>query len=462
MLNKIWIPFRNCCRHHTSCTVSNSYFIRNFPETRCSVLCNGLTIATEERQTPNVCMGFYISSGSRYENEKTNGFTHFFEHIAFKGTRKRNKAALESDISNTGAKFKCFTNREMTVYYVESLARDLLYAADILFDCVFNSAFASDEVKHQKNVVYQEMLEYDVSPVNVLYDYLHLTAYQGTPLAQTVMGPSKNLFSLNSDNLNNFVSKMFIPQQTVLIAVGGIQHESIVSLGEKYLGHVLNQGPIDLGPKRYTGSEIVYRNDSLPLAHVAIAVEGPSYADDDRLIMDLVTSFLGGWDASQPSGINHGTRIAHFGSAGGLCEAYKAFNFHYRDTGLCGVEFISPRLETDDMLLTIQDEWMRLCHMISDGELVKAKNELKSKILNKVQTTTGAFHDIGQYIIFRAGYRPTIYEQMKAIDNITADTFKGICYKYFYDKCPVIAGIGSTEGLLQYSRTRSWMYWLRV
>ncbi|XP_045783937.1 cytochrome b-c1 complex subunit 1, mitochondrial-like [Maniola jurtina] len=460
MLKKIWNPFRNCFRHHTSCN-SNSYFIRNFPETRCSMLCNGLTIATEERQSSNVCIGFYIGSGSRYENEKTNGFTHFFEHVAFKGTRQRAKAALESDISNTGAKFKCFTNREITVYYVECLARDLLCVTDILFDCVFNNAFVNDEVEFQKNVVYQEMLKHDVSTVNVLYDYLHSTAYQGTPLAQTVMGPSKNLFSLNCANLNNFVSKMFIPQQTVLVAVGGIKHESIVSLGEKYLSHTVNAEPIDLGPKRYTGSEIVYRNDSLLLAHLAIAVEGPAYTHDDRLIMDLVTSFLGGWDASQPGGINHGTRLAHFGSAGGLCEAYKAFNFHYRDTGLCGIEFISPRLETDDMVLTIQQQLMRLCHMITDGELVKAKNELKSKILNKVQTTTGAFHDIGQYI-FRAGYRPSIYEQMNAIDNITADTFKSICYKYFYDKCPVIAGIGSTEGLLQYSRTRGWMYWLRV
>ncbi|CAH2218048.1 jg26522, partial [Pararge aegeria aegeria] len=318
----------------------------------------------------------------------------FFEHIAFKSSMKRAKAALEGDISKTGAQFKCFTTREFTVYYVECLARDLTCTADILFDCVFNNAFASDEIEKQKQVVYQEMLDHDDSSVNVLYDYLHSTAFQGTRLAQPVMGSSKNLFSVTNSYLCNFVTKMYIPQRTVLVAVGGITHESVVSLGEMYLSHAPNAVPIDLGPKRYTGSEIVYRNDSMPVAHVAIAVEGPSVSDENKLVMDLVTSLIGGWDLSQPSGANHGTRIAHFVSAGGLCESYKAFNLHYQDTGLCGIEFMSPRLETDDMVLTIQEEWMRLCYMITDGELVKAKNELKSKILTKVQTTTGAFNDI--------------------------------------------------------------------
>lgn len=463
MLKTIWNQFvRNSFhRYNTICTVSDSRFLRDFPATHCTMLNSGLMVATEERSNPNVTLGFYIGSGSRYERDGSNGFTHFFEHIAFKGTLRRTKASLESDISNIGANFKCFTTREFTVYYVECLTRDLLCAADILFDCVFNNAFVNDETEFQKNVVFQEMLEHDVSTVKVLYDYLHSTAYQETPLAHTVMGPSRNLCGLNSSKLCDFVKRMFIPQRTVLVAVGGITHDSIVSLGEQYLGSAPTAQAFDLGPTRYTGSEIVYRNDSIPLAHVTIAVEGPSFTDEHKLVIDLVTSLLGGWDASQPSGFNHGTRIARFAAAGGLCESYKAFNIHYQDTGLCGIEFISPRLETDDMVLVIQEEWMKLCHMITEGELVKAKNEMKANILNKVQSTTGAFHDIGRNV-FYAAHRPSICEQMRAIDNITAETIKSVCYKYIYDQCPAIAAIGSTEALLQYSRIRDWMYWLRV
>ncbi|XP_023941751.2 cytochrome b-c1 complex subunit 1, mitochondrial-like [Bicyclus anynana] len=462
MLSKVWIPVKKCFQRNV-CTVTSSHFLKNFPPTQYSMLSNGLTIATEERSSSNVCIGVYIGSGSRVEDESHNGFTHFFEHIAFKGSMKRSRENLETEISKTGARFKYFTTREFTVYYAECLVRDFKCVADILCESVFNNAFIGAEIEQQKHVVYQEMLQHDVSTKNTLYDYLHSTAFQGTPLAQTVMGPSKNLYSLQNNYLCEFITKMFTAQRTVLVAVGGIPHEAVVSLGQE---HLCNVDPccsdvINLGPKRYTGSEIIYRNDSMPVAHVAIAVEGPSFTDENKIVMDLVTSYFGGWDESQPRGINHGTRLAHQASVGGLCESYKAFNIHYKDTGLCGVEFISPKLETDDMILTIQEEWMRLCHMVTDNELLRAKNELKSKILTKVQTTTGAFHDIGLNV-FQAGYRPSIYEQMVAIDNISAARVKNVCEEYFYDKCPVISGIGATEGIMQYSRTRSWMYWLKV
>lgn len=64
----------------------------------------------------------------------------------------------------------------------------------------------------------------------------------------------------------------------VLAGAGGVDHKQLVQLAEEHFGKMT--GPLydkipDLdSPCRYTGSEIRVRDDSIPLAHIAIAVEG--------------------------------------------------------------------------------------------------------------------------------------------------------------------------------------------
>ncbi|XP_046977321.1 cytochrome b-c1 complex subunit 1, mitochondrial-like [Vanessa cardui] len=441
-------------------------FLKDLPGTKCCVLSNGLTVATEERQCNNVCMGIYIAAGSRYENETLNGVTHFFEHLAFKGTKKRPKTALESDISKTGAKFSCFTTRDGTVYYVQCLSSEINLVADIFFDCIFNNALSDSEIELQKYTVYKEMIEYDKSSGKVLHDYLHSTAFQGTPLGQTVMGPSYNLYNMKASSISNYIDKMFVPERMVLVAVGGVKHTMMLTLGENYFTKTESESTkcrqsITTGPDRYTGSQVVYRDDSMGIGHIAIAVEGPCFKDNDKIVMELASSVLGGWDKSQPGGTNHGINIAHIASSGNLCESYKAFGYYYQDVGLWGVEFISSKEEVDNMLLTVQDEWMRLCYMITDGELIRAKNEMKSQLIRQLKTAVGACHNIG-FSILRTGCPIDLSEKINSIDKITADDLQKVCNAYIYDRCPVVAGIGSTENLLSYPRIRSYMYWLRV
>lgn len=451
----------NICIRSRSSSGSYENIFKGIPKTQYSELHSGLTVATEERNCPHVCFGFYIDAGSRHENDLENGLTHFFQHIAFKGTENRSKTNLEKEISSTGAKFKCFATRDITVYCGQCLAKHFCQAVDILYDCVFNNAFSCDELETQRTVIQEEMLKHDESTVNILYDYLHSTAFQGTQLGQTIMGTSNNLCKFQMPSVRNHVKKMFIPQRTVLAAVGGVTHDTMVNIGNKYFRKTKDPKCIFLGPCRYTGSEISYRDDSMPMGHVAIAVEGPPFSSKDKIFMDLAASYIGGWDTSQPGGTNHGTYTALMGSAGRNCESYKTFQFVYNDTSLWGAQFISPRIDLDDMLYIIQDTWMRLCDLITDGELIRPKSELKSKILMQNQSTEKACHDIGQHLL-RTGNRPTIADRFREIDNITAKQLKKVCDKYIYDRCPVVVGIGSIECLYPYTNVRDAMRWLRV
>lgn len=64
---------------------------------------------------------------------------------------------------------------------------------ELLADIVQNSSLEDSQIEKERDVILREMQENDASMQNVVFDYLHATAFQGTPLAQAVEGPSENV-----------------------------------------------------------------------------------------------------------------------------------------------------------------------------------------------------------------------------------------------------------------------------
>ncbi|GFQ66038.1 cytochrome b-c1 complex subunit 1, mitochondrial [Trichonephila clavata] len=82
-----------------------------------------------------------------------------------------------------------------------------------------------------------------------------------------------------------------------LVGCGDFKHDELVKLAEKYFSSVPNtytsEIPV-LKPCRYTGSEIRDRDDWLPFAHVAIAIDtcGHNSPDIYPLMLAQTVSFI--------------------------------------------------------------------------------------------------------------------------------------------------------------------------
>ena len=78
-----------------------------------------------------------------------------------------------------------------------------------------------------------------------------------------------------------------------------MDHDELVSLAEKHFGELdaNYSGAIpELVPCRFTGSEIRVRDDAMPLAHVAIAVEGCGWENGDNIPLMVANTLIGSWD----------------------------------------------------------------------------------------------------------------------------------------------------------------------
>src|SRR3989344_5903945 len=74
-----------------------------------------------------------VGAGSRYETKKNSGISHFLEHMAFKGTKKRPTAReISSLVDGAGAESNAFTGKEYTGYYIKSAAHRVELSFDIV------------------------------------------------------------------------------------------------------------------------------------------------------------------------------------------------------------------------------------------------------------------------------------------------------------------------------------------
>ncbi|KAK3804120.1 hypothetical protein RRG08_047198 [Elysia crispata] len=444
--------------------ISYEQAVLNMPETKVTTLSNGVRVATEDSGIITSTVGLWIDAGSRYEDERNNGVAHFLEHMAFKGTKKRSQTDLELEIENMGAHLNAYTSREQTVFYAKCFQKDLHKAVEILSDITQNSLLGDQEIERERGVILREMQEIETNLQEVVFDHLHAIAYQGTSLGQTILGPTENIKSISRNDLVEYVNSHYKGPRIVLAAAGGVNHEELCELAEKYFGKMTAgyDGEIPVLPQcRFTGSELRVRDDLMPLAHVAIAVEGCGWTNPDNLALMVANTLIGSWDRSHGGGSNLPSELAQNAVKYNLAHSFQSFNTCYSDTGLWGIYFVADRMMIDEMVFNTQQEWMRLCGGVRDSEVERAKNLLMANMLLQLDGSTPICEDIGRQMLCY-GRRIPIDELEIRLNAITADTVKDVCMKYIYDKCPSVVGVGPIEALTDYNRLRSGMYWLRT
>uniref|UniRef100_A0ABI7XWF9 Mitochondrial-processing peptidase subunit beta n=1 Tax=Felis catus TaxID=9685 RepID=A0ABI7XWF9_FELCA len=425
-------------------TQAATQVVLNVPETRVTRLDNGLRVASEDSGLSTCTVGLWIDAGSRYENEKNNGTAHFLEHMAFKGTKKRSQLDLELEIENMGAHLNAYTSREQTVYYAKAFSKDLPRAVEILADIIQNSTLGEAEIERERGVILREMQEVETNLQEVVFDYLHATAYQNTALGRTILGPTENIKSINRKDLVDYITTHYKGPRIVLAAAGGVSHDELLELAKFHFGDSLSthKGEIPaLPPCKFTGSEIRVRDDKMPLAHLAIAVEAVGWAHPDTICLMVANTLIGNWDRSFGGGMNLSSKLAQLTCHGNLCHSFQSFNTSYTDTGLWGIYMVCEPATIADMLHVVQKEWMRLCTSVTESEVARAKNLLKTNMLLQLDGSTPICEDIGRQMLCY-NRRIPIPELEARIDAVNAEIIQEVCTKYIYDKSPALAAVG--------------------
>ncbi|KAG8193465.1 hypothetical protein JTE90_023717 [Oedothorax gibbosus] len=448
---------------HQLARASYAQTLLNIPETKVTTLENGFKVASEYSDSGPATIGLWIDAGSRYETPANNGVANFLEHMSFRGTTQRSQKDLENEIANIGAQVNSYTGREETAFYARCMPGDMAKVVDILADVVRNPKLDEQQIEEERKVILRRLKEAESDLKLVTMDYLHMTAYQGTPLGKSVLGPTKNVKKISKDDLSFYARNNFLAPRMVLVGTGDLEHGELVKLAEKHFSSVpytyTTEIPV-LTPCRYTGSDVRDRDDWMPFAHVAVAVDTCGHDNPDIHALKLASTIIGSWDKTFPAGDNTTIRLIHNIHKEKRCHSFETFHTVYRDTGLWGCYFVMDGLVLDDFMWNMQNEWMRLCVSITETDLQIAKNMLRTNLVQELDGPTRNAAEIGRQVL-HYDKRTPLAEVDEHIQSLSLQQVKNVCEKYIYDRCPVIAAVGPTEGMTDYVRVRSNMYWLR-
>src|SRR3989337_2612014 len=265
-----------------------------------TTLRNGLKIISEEMpDIQSASIGVWVNIGSRNEDSKKNGISHFIEHLLFKGTEKRTALDIAREIESVGGVLNAFTGREYTCFYAKILNKDLPKAIDLLSDIFINSRFDRNEMDRERLVVLQEIKMVEDTPDDLIHDIFAERFWEGHPLGWSILGPAKNIKSMDRMSVLKYFKDQYAARNVFITAAGGLSHSKVARLLKPAFGSLKkSEAPAQLmTPVAEPGVKLIQKD--LEQVHMCLGVPAPPQSHPDRYKLYLMNTILGGGMSSR-------------------------------------------------------------------------------------------------------------------------------------------------------------------
>ena len=196
-------------------------------------LSNGLRLVLVPCEAESVAVGVFVASGSRHENGKTAGISHFIEHMLFKGTPTRRPIDITRAIEGRGGNFNAFTGEETTCYYMHLPSEYLPDAVDILADMYLNATIPDDEFAREKEVIIEEIRMYADEPDSVAMENLQRNLFPDSQLGAPVAGSEASLRPMTPSDLRDYIRTHYRADNTVVVVAGAMDPDAAFAIVDK-------------------------------------------------------------------------------------------------------------------------------------------------------------------------------------------------------------------------------------
>jgi len=404
-----------------------------------STLDNGLRVVTADiPQARSVSTAIFVGAGSRYEEKRISGISHFLEHMFFKGTRNRRTAKEISEaIEGVGGIINAEAGKEVTVFWTKVARPHFSLALDVLGDILLNSTFEPPEIEKERAVIIEELSMLMDSPqewVDVLLDEV---MWGDQPLGWDIGGTRESVSAITREDMMRYLEGHYAPENAVVSIAGAVDHEAVVAELAALLGRWDRRLVAASYPEVALPSSRLHRaklqSKKTEQAHFCLGLPGLSYVDPDRFTLDLLNVILGEGMSSR--------LFQEIREKRGLAYDVHSYVNHYRDVGSSIVYAgVDPR-RIDPAIAAVLEELAKLKMPIPALELAKAKEFWKGRMLLRLEDTRSiAAWMGGQELLL--GRIMDVDEVVSIIDAISGEHLQQVAQRLFGPEHLNLAVIG--------------------
>lgn len=193
-----------------------------------TVLPNGFTLVTKEVHShPSCSVHLFVGVGSANENPDINGISHFYEHLFFKGTKRRSSEQMKSEVESYGGNVNGSTYRDYTEFIVDLPSVYVDKGIDLLLDAFLNAQFDQVELEKERKVVLDEVSLDAANPQRRLTDIFQKNIYTIHPYRYAIAGSPASVRQITRDDIVRWKRTYYVPSNAYLIVVGDIDSKKV-------------------------------------------------------------------------------------------------------------------------------------------------------------------------------------------------------------------------------------------
>jgi len=373
--------------------------------------------------TKTVAMAFGFRTGSRNEDSKYAGISHFLEHMMFKGSRERPSAkAISVEIDKIGANYNAFTGKEYTYYYIETTPENFNHALDVLGDMSTRPIIDEKELQKEKGTIIEEIRMYEDNPMINIFGKMEQTIFGfNTALGRDIAGTEETVTNIDSKVMKEYFTNTYCAENAIAVIAGHLP-KNYQKLAEKYLKNLSSGSKSSWQKPTFSEkkSRLIYKKTEQ--SHFGICFPGYELSNPKKYAADIVSTVLGGYMSSR--------LFTEIREKRGWAYRVWAFHDSYSDTGVMGI-FGGLKLDkTEEAIKIAKSEALNLSGTITDEEIERAKSHIKGASVLKYDNSQNLATLLGLNYLLE-GKVETPEEYLKKIESTTKEEIIKVAKEVF-------------------------------
>ena len=391
-----------------------------------------------------VAFGVWITRGSRDEKPSDRGFSHFLEHMVFRGTKKRSALEIAFDLESVGGQWDAFTSKEVTCYHGKVLEEHFEKLADIFADITLFPSVPSSSFSTEKNIIQEEIRSVADSPEESTCEHFFQNLFHNDQLGYPVTGSIDDVAGSTRRKLLGFHRRTYNAGNAVLGFVGNIPLKKVVSILNRKFTFPLEKNTDEKMFGQYSGKRSVsVKRADLSQSHLCAGVRVASSFERERYSLHVLSNILGGGVSSRIfQSLREESGLAY--------SVFSSVNF-WKDTGAFSTFFsVDPK----NLPRAVDLYKAEIKGLMRDGikkeELESSVAQLKGSVIFGTESVNSRLFRLFHNYFYYDKYT-SLPVLIKNIEEVGIDDLMQVADKYLGDKNHTYVTIGprSLKGLIK-------------
>lgn len=389
-------------------------------------LSNGIRIVHKQVQNSKIAhCGFILDIGSRDESPTQKGLAHFWEHMAFKGTKKRRSFQIINKLDTLGGELNAYTTKENICFYASVQDKHTEKAIDILSDITFNSIFPENQIEKERNIILEEMSLYQDAPEDAIQDDFDQLIFSSHALGSNILGTKESVLSFRQTDFFYFIRQHLNTEQLIFSSVSSLPFSKVVRLAEKYFAEV----PSQTSKRNRTVFANYTAKTRLEKKHIhqaqcAVGTIAYGNLDHKRKPFSMLINLLGGPAMNSRLNVSLREKL-------GYVYAIDANYAAYRDVGMMGIFFGTEKRQLHASVDLVLRELKNLrTKALGTGQLHKVKEQYIGQMAMSEENNLSLMLMMGKSLLIHNKIE-SFDEVVKKIRSVTSEDIYEVANEIF-------------------------------